>query len=65
MIILEGGRQRFPERVSDITSPGFLDGHENRREAGLPPESSPSAVVTTLGVFRFAPADREMVLREY
>jgi len=45
-------KRRFPERVDYITSPGWIDGPEGRKRAGLP-WGGPVAVVTNLGVLRF------------
>lgn len=52
VIIAIHERRRFPERVDYITSPGWIDGPEGRKRAGLP-WGGPVAVVTTLGVLRF------------
>ncbi len=63
--ILEHDKHRFPERVDYITTPGYLEGYESRQEAGLPAESGPAAVITTMGVFRFEQESKEMILTEY
>jgi glutaconate CoA-transferase subunit B len=64
VIILAQKRQRFPEKVDFITSPGYLDGEPNQREKiGLPPGTGPSAVVTDLGVYHFV--NGEMILSSY
>jgi glutaconate CoA-transferase subunit B len=39
--------------VGYITSPGYGTGKSWRRAQGLPVNSGPSAVITTLGVIRF------------
>ncbi|MFC1858831.1 CoA-transferase subunit beta [Thermodesulfobacteriota bacterium] len=65
IIILEHDPRRFPERVDYITTPGYLDGYTTREEAGLRAGTGPSAVVTTLGVFRFEEDTKEMILSEY
>jgi glutaconate CoA-transferase subunit B len=54
-------RRRFVERVDYVTSPGFGDGGDWRRRVGLP-GGGPSALITTLGLFRFDATTREMVL---
>ena len=61
IIIMSHERRRFVPRVDYITSPGYGDGPGWRERAGLP-RGGPSAVITTLGVLRFDPASREMVL---
>jgi len=45
---------RLVERVAHVTSPGFGKGNNWRRAQGLPAKSGPSAIITTLGVLRFA-----------
>jgi len=51
--LLEHSRQRLPERVSFLTSPGNGDGPGWRQRAGLP-RGGPAAVITTKAVLRFA-----------
>jgi len=48
-------------RVDYVTSPGYGDGPGWRERVGLP-RGGPAAVITTLGVLRFDPETREMVL---
>lgn len=62
LIIMNHERRRFVPRVDYITSPGYGDGPGWRGEMGLP-RGGPSAVITTLGIFRFDPATCEMVLK--
>jgi glutaconate CoA-transferase, subunit B len=50
--LLEHSRQRLPERVSYVTSPGNGDGRDWRKRVGLP-RGGPSAVITTKAVLRF------------
>lgn len=52
VVLLEHARQRLPERVSYITSPGNGDGAGWRKRVGLP-RGGPSAVITTKAVMRF------------
>jgi glutaconate CoA-transferase subunit B len=61
IIIMTHERRRFVPRVDYITSPGFGDGPGWRNSAGLI-RGGPSAVITTLGIFRFHPETCEMVL---
>jgi glutaconate CoA-transferase subunit B len=58
VVLLPHQRHRLFERVGHLTSPGFGDGEDWRQRVGLPPNSGPSAVITTLGVLRFG-ADGE------
>jgi glutaconate CoA-transferase, subunit B len=52
VVLLEHSRQRLPERVSFLTSPGNGDGHGWRQRVGLP-RGGPAAVITTKAVLRF------------
>src|SRR6476661_6033711 len=49
--LLEHTRQRLPERVSFLTSPGYGDGGDWRARVGLP-RGGPSAVITSKAVLR-------------
>ena len=61
VVIMTHQRRRFVERVDYVTSPGHGTGGDWRARTGLP-GGGPSAVITTLGLFQFDPASREMVL---
>jgi glutaconate CoA-transferase subunit B len=64
VVIMPHERHRFTARVGFITSPGHGDGGDWRRRMGLP-GGGPSAVITTLGVFRFTGDTREMELASW
>jgi glutaconate CoA-transferase subunit B len=64
VVIMPHERHRFTSRVGFITSPGHGDGGDWRRRSGLP-GGGPAAVITTLGVFRFAGDTREMELASW
>jgi len=53
VVLLVHDRSRLCERVGHITSPGYGAGNGWRRTQGLPLDSGPAAVITTLGVLRF------------
>ncbi len=53
VVLLAHERGRLCERVGHITSPGYGYGNGWRRAQGLPQNSGPSAIITTLGVLRF------------
>lgn len=65
VIIMRHEKRRFVPKVDYVTSPGWLDGPEGRRRAGLVPDKGPVAVVTTLGVMRFDEKTKRMYLSEY
>lgn len=52
VVLLEHTKQRLPERVSFMTSPGNGEGPGWRKRVGLP-RGGPSAVITTKAVLRF------------
>ncbi|MCU1271065.1 MAG: CoA-transferase [Acidobacteriaceae bacterium] len=52
VVLLDHKKERLPERVSFMTSPGFGDGQGWRKKVGLP-RGGPSAVITTKTVLRF------------
>ncbi|OLE11860.1 MAG: CoA-transferase [Acidobacteria bacterium 13_1_20CM_4_56_7] len=52
VVLLEHKKERLPERVSFMTSPGYGDGQGWRKRVGLP-RGGPSAVITTKAVLRF------------
>jgi glutaconate CoA-transferase subunit B len=53
VVLLEHSKQRLPERVSYMTSPGNGDGPGWRKRVGLP-RGGPSAAITTKAVLRFS-----------
>jgi glutaconate CoA-transferase, subunit B len=61
VVVMAHERRRFVERVDYVTSAGHGTGGDWRARTGLP-GGGPSAVITTLGLFRFHPVTREMVL---
>jgi len=64
VIIARHEKRRFVERVDYRTSPGWLDGGDSRERAGIP-GGGPVAVVTTLGVIRYRPGNREPYLASF
>ncbi|MCL5935191.1 MAG: CoA-transferase subunit beta [Firmicutes bacterium] len=64
VIVMHHEKRRFVEKVSYVTSPGWIDGPEGRKIKGLPENKGPIAVVTTLGVMRFNDESKRMYLSE-
>jgi glutaconate CoA-transferase, subunit B len=52
VVLLEHKKERLPERVLFMTSPGFGNGRDWRKKLGLP-RGGPSAVITTKAILRF------------
>jgi len=61
IIIMNHEKRRFVPRVDYITSPGFGDASGWRQKVGLP-RGGPATVITTMGVLKFDPKTREMLL---
>jgi len=61
IIIMAHQKRRFVPKVDYITSAGYGDGAGWRERVGLL-RGGPSTVITTLGILRFDPETREMVL---
>ena len=62
IVVLEQTKRRFLEKVDFNTCPGYFDGKPGRREeAGLRPDTGPSAVITDLAEYVFV--DRELTLK--
>jgi acyl CoA:acetate/3-ketoacid CoA transferase beta subunit len=56
-------KRRFLPEIDFITSPGYLDGSPDARtEAGLPANTGPYRVITSLAAFDFSPETRRMRL---
>ncbi|HWQ74821.1 MAG TPA: CoA-transferase [Syntrophomonas sp.] len=53
-------KEKFPERVDFITTPGHLNGGDSRQKAGLL-GSGPEQVITQVGVFGFHPESKRMM----
>src|SRR5262249_29160447 len=64
LVIMPQERRRFRERVDCVTSPGFGEGAGWRSRVGLR-GGGPSAVITTMGVYRFDAGTGEMVLASW
>jgi len=61
IIIMAHEKHRFVPKVDYITSPGYGNGAGWRERSGLP-RGGPSAVITSLGIMKFDPVSKEMIL---
>jgi glutaconate CoA-transferase subunit B len=60
---MRGGE--FVEKLSYVTSPGYLDGGDSRDRSGhFPKGSGPSKLISTQGIFEFDPVTKEMYLAQ-
>ncbi|MEW6670138.1 MAG: CoA-transferase [Thermodesulfobacteriota bacterium] len=64
IVFMQHEKRRFVETPDYLTSPGWIDGGDSRRQTGLV-RGGPVAVVSNLGLMKFKPASREMFLAEY
>jgi glutaconate CoA-transferase subunit B len=60
--IMRHDRKRFVKKVDFITTPGYLSGPGTREAAGLPPNTGPYRVVTTLALLGYDPESKRMIL---
>lgn len=56
--------RRFVEKVDYLTTPGWLNGGDSRKQAGFK-RGGPMAVVTNLGIMKFNDTTKKMYLAEY
>jgi len=64
LAILPQDPKKFVEKVDYLTTPGYLDGPGARKRNGMI-GGGPSVVVSTMGVYKFDEATREIYLAEY
>jgi len=62
IIIMRQEAQNFVDKVTFITTPGYLDGPGARERAGLPAGSGPIKVISQLGVYGFDEKTKMMKL---
>jgi glutaconate CoA-transferase, subunit B len=62
IIIMQHDVRRFIPKVDFITTPGYLTGNGARENAGLPPNTGPYKVVTSLCTFGFDKESKNMRL---
>ena len=62
LIIMKHEKRRFIPRIDFITTPGYLTGANAREIAGLPENTGPYRVISTLGVMGFEPQSKQMEL---
>ena len=64
ILIMNHERRRFTPRVHYVTSPGYGEGGDWREQHGLA-GGGPSRVISSMGIFSFDPASREMILSSH
>ncbi len=64
LIMVTHEKKRFVEKVDYISSPGYINGGNDREKYGFP-GGGPSAIITTLGILRPDPVTKEFYLDAY
>jgi glutaconate CoA-transferase, subunit B len=64
LIIMKHEKRRFIPRIDFVTTPGYLTGGNARELAGLPENTGPYRVISTLGIMGFEPRSKKMELRK-
>lgn len=62
LIIMKHEPRRFIPEIDFVTTPGYLSGPGAREAAGLPPDSGPYRVISTMGVMGFDDETKRMKL---
>jgi glutaconate CoA-transferase subunit B len=61
ILTMRGGE--FVNKLSYVTSPGYLDGGDSRERSGhFPPGTGPTKLISTQGIFEFDQVTKEMFL---
>jgi glutaconate CoA-transferase subunit B len=63
ILILKQTKKSFPEKIDFLTSPGFINEHNQRKKYNMPGHG-PALVITDLGVLSFSKKTHDMVLTE-
>ncbi len=62
IILMQHEKRRFLDKIDFITTPGYLTGPGAREAAGLPRQTGPYRVVTSLAILGFHPESKRMML---
>lgn len=60
MVMTNQDKRRFVEKIDYVTTPGWLEGGDSRKNSGLPLDSGPYKIVTNMGVMDFEPESKRM-----
>ena len=64
IIFMQHEKRKFVKKLDYLTSPGWMDGPDGRKQEGLP-QGGPESVITNLGIMRFDKDSRRMFLDSY
>jgi acyl CoA:acetate/3-ketoacid CoA transferase beta subunit len=62
VIIMKHEKRRFIPKIDFVTTPGYLSGGNARELAGLPENTGPYRVISTLAIMGFEPGSKKMEL---
>jgi glutaconate CoA-transferase subunit B len=60
LVITPHDKRRFVQKLDYLTTPGYLTGPGAREAAGLPPDTGPYKVITTLALMGYHPESKRM-----
>ncbi|MBI5303375.1 MAG: 3-oxoacid CoA-transferase [Chloroflexi bacterium] len=60
LVITPHDKRRFTNQLDFLTTPGYLTGPGARERAGLPPDTGPYKVISTLALMGYDPATKRM-----
>lgn len=64
IIFMKQEKRKFKKELDYLTSPGYLDGPDGRKKAGLP-DGGPYRVITDMGIMGFDQKSKEMFLKGF
>jgi glutaconate CoA-transferase subunit B len=62
LIFMQHAKRKFVTQLDYLTSPGWLDGPDGRKKAGLP-DGGPACVITNMAIMGFDPETKQMFLK--
>ncbi len=62
IIFMQHAKRKFVPKLDYLTSPGWIDGPDGRRKAGLP-DGGPACVITNMAIMGFEADSKRMYLR--
>lgn len=60
MVMTPQDKRRFVEKLDFLTTPGWLDGGDSRKNSGLPENTGPHKIITNMAVMDFEPESKRM-----
>ncbi len=60
MVMTPQNSKRFVEKVDFLTTPGWLEGGESRKNSGLPLGAGPHKIITDMAIMDFEPESKRM-----